>query len=145
LGFSGCALAEDAIAEYIAKQKMRIFVYDYDYNAPDCAYLEKTHEKMFRMVREANPNLPIVCMSMPAPSYLGEQSQLERKEIVKRTYDKAIEAGDKSVYFIDGFDFSKELGAGDDIFVDFGHPNDLGFFCMANRIERELRKILENS
>lgn len=143
LGFSGSALAEDAIANYIAKQKMSIFVYDYDYNAPDCAYLEQTHEKMFQIVRKAQPDLPILCMSMPAPSYLGKQNQLERMEIVRKTYENAKKAGDNNVYFIDGFEFSKELGAGDDIFVDFGHPNDLGFFCMANRMERELKKILE--
>ncbi len=144
LGFSGSALAEDAIANYIAKQKMSVFVYDYDYNAPDCEYLEKTHEKMYKIVREAQPDLPIICLSMPSgASYLGKKEADERKAIIKKTYDNAVASGDKNIYFIDGSDFAEELGAGDNMFIDFGHPNDLGFFSMANRIERELRKIIK--
>ena len=142
LGFSGSALAEDAIAHYIAKQEMSIFVYDYDYNAPDCEHLEKTHERMYKIVREAQPDLPIICISMPAgASYLDIDNSKARKVIIKKTYDNAKAAGDNNIYFIDGSDFVDEFGAGDGMYVDFGHPNDLGFFSMAHALGKVIEKI----
>ena len=134
----GCASRPGMIYQHIINRRL-----DADY--VNCEYLEKTHERMYKIVREAQPHLPIICMSMPAgASYLGKKEAEERKAIIKKTYDNAVASGDKNIYFIDGFDFAKEIGAGDGMFVDFGHPNDLGFFSMANRIERELRKILMN-
>ena len=41
LGFSGSALAEREMAEYIADLDMRAFVYDYDFNAPTVEHLKK--------------------------------------------------------------------------------------------------------
>ena len=39
---------------------MSIFVYDYDHNAPTVEYYRETHERMFKIIREANPDLPII-------------------------------------------------------------------------------------
>ena len=53
--------------------------------------------------------------------------------MIYRTYQGALEKGDENVYFIDGF----QLFAGDrryDCTVDGTHPNDLGFFRMAEVI-----------
>ena len=49
-------------------------------------------------------------------------------------------AGDKNVYFIDGptlMDLAKNDGT-----VDGDHPNDLGFYSMANAIMEILRTVL---
>ncbi|MBQ7935868.1 MAG: hypothetical protein IJ333_05915, partial [Clostridia bacterium] len=56
LGFSGNAKGEPAMAEYIAKQEMSVFVCDYDHNAPNAEYLEQTHLPFYRIVRAAQPN-----------------------------------------------------------------------------------------
>lgn len=40
-----------------------MLVCDYDYNALTPAYLKATHEKMFRRIRAAHPQLPIVLLS----------------------------------------------------------------------------------
>ena len=139
LGFSGNAKAEDEMAEYIASLDMSVFVYDYDHNAPDADHLRKTHEKMFKRIREAQPTLPIIIISMPKP-YLVP-FQLERLEIIKRTYDNALANGDKNVYFIDGRTLLAHCG--DEGTVDFTHPTDLGFFSMAKCIADTLGPILE--
>lgn len=139
LGFSGSAKAEDEIAQYIARLDMSVFVYDYDHNAPTVEYLKKTHEKMFRAIRETHPNLPIVMMSMPK-YYLTEVEET-RRAVIETTYRNAIQNGDRNVYFLDG----KMLMAlaGNDGTVDNCHPTDLGFMSMAKAVGDVLFEILK--
>jgi len=139
LGFSGSAKGEQAIADYIADLDMNVFVYCYDYNAHTPEYLEQTHYRMYKTVREKNSDLPIICVSRV--NYLTNKDEFEPYlNIVSRTVERAKAEGDKNIYFIEGSTFWYELGAGDSMFVDNSHPNDLGFMCMANGIEREIRK-----
>lgn len=140
LGFTGHAKGEPAIAQYIAGLDMSIFVYDYDYNAPSDAHYEKTHENMFRTIREAHPDLPVIFLNRPN-LYLHPEA-MHRWEITKQTYQNAVDNGDKNVYFIDSRDFFD--GDRDDcMFVDGTHPNDIGFWSMAKRIGDEIQKIME--
>lgn len=138
LGFSGNAKAEDSIAEYISKLDMSVFVYDYDHNAPSVQHLENTHEKMFKVIRAANPNLPIVIMSRP--KYYLADDEVVRYEVIKSTYDNARKIGDNNVYFVDGRTLMNL--AGNEGTVDNCHPNDLGFTSMARSLETILMKIL---
>lgn len=150
LGFSGSARAEDAITGYIASLDMSVFVLDYDHNAPTPEYLGATHKKMFSRIREAQPTLPIVIVSMPvyitdggvAVSPFDLPTVLRRRDIIKKTYDDAVAAGDKNVAFVDGttlFDGTyPELCT-----VDTVHPNDAGFFCMAEKIGAAVKAFLK--
>lgn len=52
LGFSGSAKAEKSVAEYIAGIPTDVFVFDYDYNAPNAEYLMKTHEPFYFLYRK---------------------------------------------------------------------------------------------
>ena len=138
LGFSGNAKAEPEIAEYISKLDMSVFVYDYDHNAPTIEHLENTHEKMFCFIREAKPDLPIVLMSRP--KYRLTDDEKQRFDIIKKTYENAVAAGDTNVYLIDGgtlMALAKNEGTVDDC-----HPNDLGFASMAKAVGALLEKIL---
>ena len=139
-GFSGSARGELELADYINTIPMSIFVYDYDHNAPDPEHLRRTHEPFFRRIREKNPNLPIVMMSRPNFDY--DSTANERREIIKTTYNNAVAAGDKNVYFIDG---EKFFGDVDRHFCtnDLCHPNDLGFYRMTAVVEPVIKKILE--
>ena len=138
LGFSGNAKAEDEIIEYIKSLDMSAFVYDYDHNAPTWQHLETTHEKMFKAIREAKPELPIIILSRP--KYYLDDDEKKRLEIITKTYSNAITAGDKNVYMLDG----KQLMflAGGDGTVDNGHPTDFGFASMAEALCAVLNKIL---
>ncbi len=136
LGFSGNALAEPAIAQYIAGLDMRAFVFDYDHNAPTVEHLQNTHEAMFRTVRAAHPTLPILCVSRPTAL-----PNDERVEVIRNTVDRAREIGDNNVYFIDMGKAIQRSGVGDSFSVDGCHPTDLGFYVMAHALEDILRGI----
>lgn len=130
LGFSGNAKAEDEMIEYIKNLDMSIFVYDYDHNAPTVEHLAKTHEKMFKAIREKNPLLPVIIMSRP--KHFLTEGEKTRRSIIETTYLNAVAAGDKNVYFIDGealTDLCKDSGT-----VDNCHPTDFGFASMAKAL-----------
>ncbi len=137
LGFSGSAKGEDKIAEYISGLDMSLFVYDYDYNAPTAEHLQNTHEKMFKTIRKAHPKLPVIIMSKPKFTFSGPDEDYWK--IIKTTYENAIAAGDKNVYFIDG---PKLLAlCENDFSVDGVHPNDFGFASMAMALSDIIKDI----
>ncbi len=137
LGFSGNARAEDEMIEYIKNLNMSVFVYDYDYNAPSVQHLEKTHEKMFKAIREKNPLLPVIMMSRPK-HFLTEEEKM-RRTIIETTYLNALSEGDKNVYFIDGEALTALCV--DSGTVDNCHPTDFGFASMAKALSKVLEKI----
>lgn len=133
LGFSGNARGEKEMAEHIGSLDMHAFVYDYDYNAPTVEHLEKTHEPFFKLFRQYQPNTPVIMISAANMVDNSPEITAQRREIIRATYLNALAAGDKNVYFIDGSEIYKEVGL-DYCTVDNVHPNDLGFWCMANTI-----------
>ena len=138
LGFSGNGKAEDTMAEYLKSLKMSIFVSDYDHNAPNAEHLKNTHYKLYEKIRAVNPNLPYVIISKPDYHH---KCDWERRATVFETFKKAIALGDENVYFIDG----ASLFGGDEsdaCTVDGTHPNDLGFYRMAEGITPIIKHIL---
>ena len=137
LGFSGSAKAEQAMIDYINSLDMSVFVYDYDHNAPDPDYLKATHENMFKQIRKAHPDLPIIIMAMP--NYYLTDDIKKRREVIETTYNNALSAGDKNVYYLSGTELMA-LAKGEGS-VDCIHPTDFGFASMAQAlsalIERE--------
>lgn len=143
-GFSGSARGEMEFAEYIASlPEMSVFVYDYDHNAPTAEHLEATHEKFFQRVRQAYPKIPVIMLSRPDVDGDEEDSTL-RRDIIRRTYDNAMRAGDKNVWFMDGGTFFGEEGRSE-CTVDGTHPNALGFMRMAEKIYPVLKEALEKN
>lgn len=139
LGFSGSAKAESAMADYIASLPMSVFVMDYDHNAPDVPHLQSTHEPLYKAVRAAHPDVPVIIMSRPV--YYLNREELQRNAIIRETYERAVAAGDTNVYFIDGRELiGKELV--DVATVDGTHPNDCGFYSMAKRLRETLEPLL---
>ena len=141
LGFSGAAKAEPAISAYVASLEPSIFVYDYDHNAKTPEYLEETHERMFLEFREKHPDTPVLFLSRPNRSTEGSVIY-QRMKIVEKTYKNALARGDENVWFIPGNDLlSPELEGNYN--VDGSHPNDLGFFSMANAIKPVLKEMID--
>ncbi|MBE6646564.1 MAG: hypothetical protein E7611_02840 [Ruminococcaceae bacterium] len=139
LGFSSSARGEDEVCDYIKDNfDMSIFVYDYDHNAPTNQHLEDTHERFFLRFREKHPDVPVIMMSRPWATYAPDDA---RRATIRKTYERAVERGDKNVYFIDGETFFKPEEAYLCL-VDTVHPNDFGFHCMADRIQPVIEKIL---
>lgn len=141
-GFSGGAKGESAIADHLAAQNASVFVLDYDHNAPDATYLKETHYPLFQRIREKHPNTPVLFMTKPDCDY--DLNAQERAAVVRATYQKAMEAGDKNVAFIDG----KLLFGEEDrsvCTVDGVHPNDVGFYRMAKVVYPVLKKLLDEN
>lgn len=141
LGFSGSAMGEQVVAEYIGSLELSAFVMDYDYNSPSEEHLRSTHRPFFETVRRMQPELPIILMTH-VWSFEDREEDFNRVKIVKETYDAAIAAGDKNVYFIDGSNFFR--GQMRDLCtVDALHPNDLGQFIMAEEVYKTLAMALK--
>lgn len=138
LGFSGSCRGEDAMIDYISSLDMAAFVYDYDHNTPSLEHLKETHERGFLRIREKHTDLPILLLS--APVYQPNAYFASRRDVIRATYEHAKARGDNNVYFIDGeslFALCKKDGS-----VDGTHPNDLGFYSMAEAIAPVLEQIL---
>lgn len=133
LAMSGSALAEDAMIAYMKTLEICCFVCDYDHNAPSPEYLEQTHGKLYRAMRESHPDIPIILVSAPNQNaLLDEEALYRRRRVVLNTYLEAWDAGDHNVYFVDGsafFDDEERLCYADEV-----HPNDIGYLKMAEKI-----------
>ena len=138
LGFSGGALGEESIADYIAGLDMGIFVLDYDHNAPTAEHLEQTHAKFFSRIRRSHPELPTILVSA-ADRFFPDYP--ERRKIIRDTCENAKAAGDRNVYFVDGVKIYGQAGR-EYCRVDYCHPNDLGFWCMAQAIGQVVETVL---
>ena len=145
LGFSGSGRGEEAIAEAIAGLELSAFIMDYDHNALSAEHLRATHGPFFHIIRAAQPELPVIMMSAcdirPSVARDPESELPLRRDIIRRTFLRAVGGGDRNVYFIDGESlFGREMH--DACTVDGCHPNDLGFFRMYKRILPTLIKAL---
>ena len=139
-GFSGSAKGELEMADYINTIGISLFVYDYDHNSPSVEHLAATHEPFFKRIREKNPTMPIIMLSRP--NFDESFDAKERRDVIYATYKNARDGGDENVYFIDGESFFD----GNDrtlCTVDTTHPNDLGFYRMANMIFPVMLEILQ--
>ena len=139
LSFWGNAKGEESMAKYIANLDMSVFVFDYDYNAPSAEHLSATHESMFKIIRERQPNLPIIILSAPKP--YPTKKDFERIEIIKRTYENAVSLGDKQVYFLSGSDMLapvSNLALADNV-----HPGDVGFAAISGALIPILKNIIK--
>ena len=130
LGFSGSALGEQEMMDYIAGLSMSVFILDYDFNAPTGAHLLQTHQRACRTVRRSHPTLPILLLSRPR-YYLNAEDR-ERLAIIEETYRKARAEGDQNIFLITGPELMQDCGQ--EGTVDGTHPTDLGFAAMARVI-----------
>ena len=141
LGFAGCAKGEPAIREHVAGLDMSVFVLDYDHNARTPEALRETHYPMYKSVRDAHPNIPIVMMSRPKKYHLTDE-ELKRREVIRETYRRAVDEGDENVYVLTGDELMAL--AEDDGLADVCHPTDLGFASMARCLGDLLEDILKS-
>ena len=138
-GFSGNARGELEMADYINTIDMSLFIMDYDHNAPDLNHLVDTHELFFKRIRQAHPEMPVLMLSKPDFDYTPDGK--ERRAVIENTYNNAVKAGDKNVYYIDGEPFFGEQDR-HLCTIDRVHPNDLGFYRMATVILPTMKKML---
>ncbi|MBE6644978.1 MAG: hypothetical protein E7612_06340 [Ruminococcaceae bacterium] len=144
LGFSGNALGEKIMAEFIGSIDASLLIMEYDHNAPDADHLRATHYQFYKTVRTLRPDMPIIMTSKHdyyiCSYYVKSQKEnVERRKVVIESYERAKAEGDKNVYFIDGKDLLKGPNR-EDTTVDGVHPNDLGFYRMADKFIKFINK-----
>lgn len=148
LGFSGSARGEMAMAEYIAGLEMTAFVMDYDHNVRSAAELKEHHAPFFKKIREAHPDLPILLVTRPDQDkteykvYWEENFTQKSRDVIYETYQEAVASGDDKVRFLDGYDLYGDKDR-DACSVDGCHPNDLGFYRMAEAMYPILKEMLK--
>ena len=139
LGFAGSALAEDAMIEYLTSlSEPAVFVYDYDFNAPTVEYYAETHEKLFKAMRAAHPELPILIVTAPVTSIVR---RADRRRVAMQTYLNAAAAGDKRVFYLDGAAMMADASS-EDLLIDGVHPCDLGIRRMTYAIGGAVDEIM---
>ena len=148
LGFSSGAYGEQIVAEYVATrgEGAAAIVLDYDRNS-SASQLRERHYDFYKTVRNKLPDVPIVLVSRTIYTESPSSEDIERINTIKNTYNKAVEAGDENIYFIDGskmfsnyFESAPHLA--DLITVDNRHPNEVGHFYMAMSVYDSLYEIL---
>lgn len=136
-GFAGNCKGELEIADYISTINAKLYVVEYDHNAPTMEFLKSTHYAFYKKLRAGQTDTPILFVSRPSTDYFNDYK--ERRQVVKDTYLKGRKDGDNLVYFLDGHKF---YGKTDRTLctADTCHPNDLGFYNMANTIIKFIEK-----
>lgn len=146
LGFSGSAQGEFALADYIADMEISALITDLDMCINDIEIFRKTHYPFYERIRSRNKALPIIFMSIAKFPKINITSNQFRnyyasRDIIKQTVEKGIASGDSRIYYIEGEELFGD-SCQDCCTVDSSHPNDLGFFRMAQGILPTLKKAL---
>ena len=145
LGFSGNAILDYDIAEYMAQVKdPAMFVLD---NVPNssASTIDEKEEKFFRILRDAHPEVPIVFIEDPNyPHLVFDKVRAAdvnaRNASMKAVYDKLKKAGEKKIYYIKG---DTMLGTDGEATVDGTHFTDLGMVRYTEYVLPTLRKALK--
>jgi lysophospholipase L1-like esterase len=145
LGFSGNGLGEPEVARAVSEIDACAYVLDFGANHKTGAVMREAYEPFLDYLRKEHPAVPIVVMT---PLYTSRELRMpvlkadwhERREFIEGVVRRRIGAGDTNLFLVDG---AKLLGAtpGDGL-VDGGHPNDLGFYWVAENLTPTLRKVL---
>ncbi len=144
LGFSGNALLDYEIAEYITRvQNPGLIVLDYVPNS-SAERINEKGEKFFRIIRDAFPDVPVILVEDPTfPHTRFDQKMLE--EVTSKNaaqlalYRKLRKAGEKRLYYVstDGL-----IGKDGEATVDGVHFTDLGMMRYAEKILPVMKKAL---
>lgn len=145
LGISGNAKMEKAAARMVSEITADAFVLDCVPN-PTPQQIKERAEYFVKTVREKHPKAPIILVQ----SIIREQGNfdLEVRDRVKKqneeitaAFNRLKAAGMKDIYLITA---EKLLGNDGDSSTDGTHPNDLGFYRMAEELGPQITKILSS-
>lgn len=143
LGFSGNGLGEPELARATAEIDASMFVLDFAQNNRTVESLRQNYEPFLNTLREKHPDTPILAIT-PIGNALEPRSpvktEIEKmREWIRFVASKHIAAGDQHLQIVEGTDllgFDRMDGL-----VDGMHPNDLGFWWMAEGLAPRIKRI----
>ena len=142
LGFSGAGKGEPEVAHAVAEIDAAAFVLDFSQNNRTLDSVKEVYDPFLAVLREKHPATPIVAITpiMQAAEQITETEIEGMRVHIRQVVSARIGKGDRNLYLIEGTDL---IGPGRlDAYVDGNHPNDLGFYWMAEGIAPRLVKLL---
>ncbi len=144
LGFSGNALLEKEVINYLVELDARLYILDCIPNLNSRSE-EEVKELVIAAVHQlrARHNTPILLVEHAGYSNGGtNQARYDSYTRVnrgsKQGYEALMQEGIKDLYYLS----LDELNFPPDAWVDYVHPNDLGATYQATAIEKKIREIL---
>jgi lysophospholipase L1-like esterase len=129
----------------VAELDAAAFVLDFAQNCDSVAAMAEVYRPFIDTIRARHPRTPIVCITpIFTTSELWSDASRERlagmRQVVRDAVAAAQHQGDAAIALVEG---PALLGPGEqDGLVDGGHPNDLGFQRMADRLAPTIARVL---
>ena len=147
LGFTGNAMGELEVADFIGSLELSAIVCNLELRNFDIEEFRSKHYPFYARLRQHQPDTPILIMSRAGFPRLRKYQPKQRdfvltNRIIMETCTRAWAEGDENLYYLDGACMFGEEDQ-DACTVDHTHPNDLGFYRMAQHIRPILYNILE--
>jgi lysophospholipase L1-like esterase len=145
LGFSGNGLGEPEVANLLAEIDAACYVLDFHINVESAEQLRQVYLPFYETLRRRHPEVPILMLSQIFTTREHHEAiwlrkRLEQTAVIREAFTEALRRGDRHVHFCDG---TWLIGPeADGAYVDGVHPNDRGFFMMADGLEPVLRDLL---
>ena len=143
IGMSGNAKMEPTVAKMVSDVQADAFVLDCIPN-PSPAQIKERTENFIKTLRSKHPKTPIILVQTIIRE--GGNFDLTIKERVKQqnieataAFNRLKSAGMRDIYLITADNL---LGDDHDATTDGTHPNDLGFYRMAEELAPQITKIL---
>jgi hypothetical protein len=146
LGFSGNGKGEPEVARLVAEiDDPCLYILSYEANCPSTEHLERTLRGFIPILREKQPDVPILIISRVAFAkdllLSGAMAQrIRQRDLQRGVVEEFRSAGDAHVHFLDGGEL---LGDDfDECTVDGVHPTDLGFRHLAQGMLPVVKRLL---
>ncbi|MGL5787931.1 MAG: SGNH/GDSL hydrolase family protein [Bacteroidales bacterium] len=143
LGFSGNGQLDYEIAEVMSERPAVLYLLDFVPNV-NVKQIEEKGEKFFRIIRDRNPQTPILFIENPIfPHTLFDASLSDyvpaKNRALKALFNQLQHSGEKDIYYLSSDNL---LGSDQEATVDGIHSTDLGFIRYVDIVYPLIQSIL---
>ncbi len=144
LGFSGNGRMEIEVASFLAELHPSVYVIDCVPNTQAELIAERT-EPLVQLLRSAHSDTPIVLVedrTLQGSDFIQtrKNTNTQRRAALRNAYERLVSSGTSGLHYVYGEDLLGDDGEGT---VDSSHPNDLGFFRMADALQPVLEELVK--
>src|SRR5690606_27833803 len=133
------------IAELIGSKESSLIILDFMANV-NANIIEEKLEKFHAIIREKNPNTPILLVEMAFFPIIGSDLNFRKtvedsNKALALVYNKLKKNGDKNLHFVPA---KGMIGLDNEGTVDGVHFTDLGFMRYAEFLKKYIKKYIKN-